>query len=342
MTPLLREHLVEAGAGNAPPGFLSRLQSEGRESAIRALFLSEELIRVLRAIRQDEVPAIPYKGPVLAARAYGNPTLRQFDDLDIVIPQRFMPIVFEQMPALGYLSKLPRGRFAAADPGAIPGEYVFVHRENRAMIEIHTERTLRHFPKVPDLNAMIRRATVVQVNGKEVPAFSREDDLLMLAVHGAKDFWARLIWIADVAELVKLSPPIAWTDLFTRANEMRIGRMLRLALLLPHKILELPLSPQADCEIRKDRMAVRLARQVRSQLFRSTQSLEGVWLRSLYRIGVAEGLWNGLRYWVRLSTAPAQEDWALLDLPRPLKRSYAILRPLRLWRKYCRRTSRSQ
>ncbi|HEV2489108.1 MAG TPA: nucleotidyltransferase family protein [Candidatus Acidoferrales bacterium] len=342
LVPLLHEHLLGVGAKKAPAEFFSQLQSLSRETALRGLFLSAELFRVLASLRQSGIPAIPYKGPVLAARAFGNPALRQFNDLDIVIPQRFMPVVFEQMSALGYISKLPRDRFPSGVSRIIPGEYVFLHSANRAMVEIHTERTLRHFPTALDLDAMISRATTVEMGGREVPAFSREDELLMLAVHGAKDFWARLIWVADIAELVKQPPEIAWKELFDRANEMKLGRMLRLGLLLARDLLGLPLSTEADREVRKYAQAAKFARRIRAQVLSGALPPNGILQRSAYRIGMVEGIWSGLRYWLRLSTAPAEEDWSMLDVPQPLERSYAILRPLRLWKKYGRRrTSRS-
>lgn len=341
LVALLREHLLEVGAEKAPAEFVSQLQSLSRETAMRGLFLGAELFRVLASLRQSGIPAIPYKGPVLAARAFGNPALRQFNDLDIVTPQRFMSGVCEQMPALDYTSKLARERYAPIGSHSIPGEYVFVHNANRAMVEIHTERTLRHFPTAPDLDAMISRATTVEMGGREVPAFSREDELLMLAVHGAKDFWARLIWVADIAELVKQPPEIAWKELFDRANEMNIGRMLRLGLLLARDLLGLPLSTEADREVRKDAQAVKFARRIRAQVLSGALPPDGILQRSVYRIGMADDIWSGLRYWLRLSTAPAEEDWSMLDVPQPLEGSYAILRPLRLWKKYRRRTSRS-
>jgi hypothetical protein len=35
-----------------------------------------------------EIPAIAYKGPTLAVSAYGNLSLRQFGDLDILVQDR--------------------------------------------------------------------------------------------------------------------------------------------------------------------------------------------------------------------------------------------------------------
>jgi len=42
----------------------------------------------------------------------------------------------------------------------------------------------------------------------------------------------------------------------------------------------------------------------------------------------------GWNYASRLTLAPAEDDWLMLRLPRPLAPLYLLLRPLRLLRKY--------
>ena len=338
LLPLLHKHLTEAAANSTSPDVLKQISQANRESALRGLLLTAELLRILDVFRQRGISAIPHKGPVLAARAYGNSSLRQFEDLDIVTPQKFMPAVYEAMQSLDYQARLPRERFVAQGSQAIPGEYVFVHRENKAMVELHTERTLRHFPTPPDVETMIGRAILVQIDNKKASAFAAEDALLMLAVHGAKDFWARLVWVADIAEIVKQSPGIDWEKLFVEARKLKVTRMLNLALSLAHEILDLALPPEIVSQIEADATVKRLTRHFVLHPVNGEAIPEGAFQRSLYRIRMVEGRWNGLRYWARLTTAPAEEDWAMADVPNRFSGSYALLRPFRLWMKYGPRT----
>ena len=342
LLPLLHKHLTEAATGSIRPDVLEKIAQANRQSALRSLFLTAELLRILDTFRQREIRAIPYKGPVLAQRAFGSSSLRQFEDLDIVTPQRFMPAVYDAMQSLDYRARLPRERFVAEGSRAIPGEYVFVHRVNRAMVELHTEWTLRHFPVRPDIEAMARRSTVVPVDGKDVAAFAAEDELLMLAVHGAKDFWSRLIWVADVAEIVKQSPKLNWQKVIAEAKRLKASRMSNLALSLAREILDLTLPPEIVGQMEADATVKRLTRRFVRHPVDGEAIPEGAFQRSLYRIRMVEGLWNGLRYWMRLSTAPAEEDWAMADIPRRFSKSYAFLRPFRLWKKYGQRSSRRE
>jgi len=343
LLPLLHHHLLrEVGPTTIPPQVLSELQARGRQSALRALFLTAELFRILDQFHRSHIFALPYKGPVLASRAYGNPSLRQFDDLDIVTLQKSMPLVYEAMASLGYQARLPRERFLATAPSAVPGEYVFVHQINRAMVEIHTELTLRHFPVPPDLEQMFSRSLMVSVDGKEVPAFAAEDLLLMLAVHGAKDFWTRLVWVADVAEIVKQSANLDWESLLIAANKMKVTRMLNLGLSLAHEIAGLALPPEIASRMQADAAVKRLTRQLGGWLLNGDPLPDGLFSRSVYRIRMTEGVWDGLRYWGRLTTAPAEEDWAMAELPARISKSYAVLRPFRLWKEYRQRAPRKR
>lgn len=340
LLPLLYEHIVEAAPAAIPPDSLAHLREQCRNNALRALFLSAELFRILDVFRRKGIAAIPYKGPVLAARAYGNPSRRQFDDLDIVVSQKLIPLVYEELTSIGYDARLPREFFLANEPRAIPGEYVFVHKTNGAMVEVHTEWTLRHFPRRPDLSAMMGRSVVVSLDGRDVPAFAVEDAVLMLAVHGAKDFWSRLIWVADIAELVQQSASIDWERLFSEAARLKAARMMNLALSLAHEILGLALPAEIARQLKNDRGVKRLVFSVREQLLNNGNPSVGLFRRSLYRIRMAENSWDGLRYWLRLSTAPAEEDWAIPYL-RGNSRWYSFLRPFRLWKKYGSRTPRT-
>ncbi|MGB7023311.1 MAG: nucleotidyltransferase family protein [Candidatus Acidiferrales bacterium] len=334
LLPLLNKHLAEAAVGSIRPDILKQISQANRESALRGLLLTAELLRILDAFRQRGIPAIPYKGPVLAARAYGSPSLRQFEDLDIVTPQRYMPEVYESMQDLDYQARLSREFFLAQRSSAVPGEYVFVHRENKAMVEWHTEWTLRHFPVRPDIEKMIARALLVRIGNKEVPAFAAEDALLMLAVHGAKDFWARLVWVADIAEIVKQSPDIDWEEVIAHARKLKVTRMLNVGLSLAHDILDFTLRPEITSLIEADTAVNRLTRQFVQHSANGEAIPEGAFQRSLYRIRMVEGLGNGLRYWARLTTAPAEEDWAMTGIPSRFSGSHAFLRPFRLWKKY--------
>jgi hypothetical protein len=335
MLPLLCECLPQH-AGVIPPETRTRFTDANRQNLLRGLFLSAELLRINESLRRRGIAVLSYKGPVLGQLAYGNPLLRQFGDLDVVVQQKFVAHIYDEMEALGYEPKFARERFVAADGKEIPGEYVFVHKVNRAMVEWHTEHTLRHFPRTPDLETMIRRGVMVSVNGREVATFAPADTMLMLCVHGAKDFWSRLIWVADVAALAEKLADADWDGIFANAKKYDAERMVALGVWLAHSIFESQLPASILQAMQAERVVVRVGQELRGQLLHTAELSGGVAWRSIYRIRMVPPIWKGTRYWIRLSMAPAEEDWMGDEHGPGSRAKYAFLRPMRLWRKYAR------
>lgn len=333
MLPLLCERLPQA-LNAIPAETKAQFSEANRRNMFRGLLLSAELLRITESLRQKGIVALCYKGPVLGQLAYGDPLLRQFGDLDIVVPQKSMAAVYGEMEALGYKAKFAHSRFLAANGKDIPGEYVFVHRTNGAMIEWHTPQTLRHFPNSPDVDAMISRSVMVPMNGRKVATFSPADTVLMLCVHGAKDFWSRLIWVADVAALAGKLNDADWSTLFTEAKKYDAERMVMLGLWMAHAVFNCRLPASILQEIESGDVVVKVGDELVDYLLHTREPSAGLAWRSIYRIRMVPSIWKGVRYWLRLSTAPAEEDWSVNQHAPGARARYALLRPMRLWRKY--------
>lgn len=328
LLPLVCEHL----------GHLSTIPDQFREAnrkdALRALFLTAEVLRITDRFSQRQVPLFPYKGPILGQLAYANPLLRQFDDLDFVVPQKFIDGVYEEMGALGYEPKFQRSRLSTEPDADIPGEYVFVHKVNRAVVEIHTEATLRHFPRPPNIQDMSRRSMEITLTGRQVATFGWADTLLLLCVHGAKDFWSRLIWIADVAEIIDRLDAPDWERLFAEAKKYDADRMLRLGLWLARVVFGAKLPGSILQNVEGDQTVARVGNELCEQLLYEKKKLRGIVWLSLYRIRMVQPTWKGALYWLRLSSAPTEEDWATSPNESGRGVRHGFRRPLRLWRKY--------
>ena len=83
--PLLYTRLTELSPGVVPEHVLAQLAVEFRRNTARNLYLTGELIRILKVFADEGIPVLPFKGPLLAQQAYGNLGLRVFLDLDLLI-----------------------------------------------------------------------------------------------------------------------------------------------------------------------------------------------------------------------------------------------------------------
>ena len=91
LLPLLARHLQTLPADTIPAAVSESLRVHQHAVALRNLGLSGELVRVLRLFAEHGIAALPFKGPTLAQFAYGDPALREFGDLDLLLRPRDVP-----------------------------------------------------------------------------------------------------------------------------------------------------------------------------------------------------------------------------------------------------------
>jgi hypothetical protein len=334
ITPLLGRHLSAVAPAAAPAAAQEQLKKTCRANTVRCLYLTAELINILRLFRSQNIPAIPYKGPVLAAQAYADLALREFEDLDIILRQSDIPKAHEIVVSLGYKPKFDWILSPGAAASLVPGEYNYRDEPRRAMVELHTELTLRHFPVKPDIGAFIRNLAPVCLSDREIPTFTAEDLLPMLCIHGAKDFWERLSWIADVSELVQSHPALDWDRVLRFAQPLHATRMLNLGLALAERVLDASLPAEIRARMQTDRVAGQVAAEVHQRLLsRPFRTLDAAG-RFQFRRRMLAGKLEGWRYAMRLAVVPSEDDWQVMRLPRVLAPLYVALRPLRLLQKY--------
>jgi Uncharacterised nucleotidyltransferase len=332
--PLVARQVSAAARDVAPPSVIDRLNKAARSNALRCLSLTAELIKVLDLLTAAGIQAMPYKGPVIAAQAYGDVALREFEDLDIIVRQRDMAKVDDVVKGLGYRPNHPWRFDPAPSSSVVPGEYDYRDEARGMIVEFHTEFTLRHFPVAPNLDEIFERLVPVMLGGHKVLTFSAEDMLTLLCVHGSKDFWERISWIADVSEFVRANPRLDWDAVFRRTDALSARRMVNVGLALASELLQAELPANVAARLERDSSAKAIASDISRRHLMRVAPERSAGERFRFRRRMVAGSVAGWRYAMRLTTQPADEDSAAMALPRPLAPVYALLRPFRLLRQY--------
>ncbi len=333
LLPIVYESIAGAAQDLVAPAQWNGVRDAAAASTTNDLSLLRELLRLHRLFEAARLPAISYKGPVLAEVAYGSAIRREYEDLDFAVPQKYIPDVVSVLRAAGYRPLFDPREAHAGEDGFAPGQYAFQSDARQILVEFHTERTLRYFPVPLDFQELGGRLMTVEIGGQRFQTFSIEDTLVMLSVHGAKHFWERLGWVLDIAELATVHA-VDWALLLEIAAKMKATRVLLLGLYLAHEVCGAAL-PESVLEIaRGDRKVQRLAREVREQYAGVSDPRAGIWRRASFRIRSSDGIGEGLRHMLRLSMSPTESDREMVRLPRPLAPLYVLLRPWRLLRKY--------
>jgi hypothetical protein len=330
--PLLALRLQDLDESIVPAETRQKLREWQRSQMVFSLSLAAELFHLLDHFTASGLEVLLTKGPALAARCYGDPGSRQYTDLDLIARGKDIHRATEMMIALGYEPKVP---LKAIEARKLPGEYVLTQRDTGLLVEFHTEHTFRYYPRPLPVERLFQRRVCVRFDGHDVPALSMEDELILICIHGAKHFWTRLMWIADVAALVSRQD-VDWIQAMAAAREVGAERMLRVGLQLTADVLGVRLPDQVVRDVHADRAAERVAAQITRRLPLGETATFGLFGRAAFRMKMRGGYLRGAAYLLRLSFSPTEEDWVSGSEEKQSWLLDAMGRPFRLARKYGR------
>src|SRR5262249_2269924 len=135
-----------------------------------------------------------------------------------------------------------------------------------SIVEVHTQRSFRYFPRPLPIEDFLQRRTTVAVDGRAIPALSAEDEFVLIAVHGAKHFWERLMWISDVAAMVHNCSKMDWKRVSHSGAEAGGEGMVRVALLLARRVLRAEIPAEMEREVALDSACARLIKKIETWL----------------------------------------------------------------------------
>lgn len=331
ITSLLASSVAQLQENLVPPEFAHKIRELHRAQVLSALQMTAELFRLADQFRDAGLDTVLVKGPTLALRAYGDTAARQYGDLDFLVRQKDIRCATELMISAGYK---PEIAVESLSSQKIPGQYLFVRIAAPLLVELHTERTMRYFPRGLPIDEFFARRQLVSVDGHHIPALAIEDELLLICIHGAKHLWERLSLVADVAALVTRQTGLNWERSFAAARAIGAERMLHTGLLLAGNLLHAALPQNVQARLQSDRSASQLAAKIATWLPSAGQTPPGLFARALYRVRMRGNAVSGLSYLLRLTFSPTQEDWPAGMENEHDGRFAALRRPIRLAKKY--------
>ncbi len=310
---LLCHSLIALNEGEAP----GEMRTAARELLERRRAANREslgqLLRILAHLRDAGIPAIPFKGPILALTAYGDLALRSFNDLDFLIRPGQIDACMRSLAELGYRQ---RGRMTPRQWRAF---YAYAGQDilfgPGAPLEPHWAVAPSTLAVALDYDGLWQRATLRALAGESVPCFAPEDELIILATHGYKEQWRALKWVADVAEFVRCHPALDWDAVLARATAQGARRIVTLALALAQALLALGLCDEAVRAMRGEPSAVMLGHGLAARFFVARERPDTIYRLSRFHWGLRENLGDRLRYAARTLTQPREPHFASIAIP---------------------------
>lgn len=307
-------------------------------NAQRNLLLTSKLCEILKWLETAGIQVLPYKGPALAAAVYGDFSFRTFSDLDLIVPETEAPRARDLLLEKGFRhrSLLSGSRLGATLKSQ--NHYQLVSECGQFLLELHWAVVPPHFSlALPTTRLFERSRPLLLAGGYLARDFSPEDLFLLLCVHGGKDYWERLSWIADVAEAIRRYPRTDWPQLLREARECGAERMVLFGFHLAREFLDADLPSEIRERCESDRALPALVERATRQLFQDDDARHHPVRSALFHMAIRERVSDRFRYaarfvWVVMT--PTEKEWSRLSLPEGLFFLYYFLRPVRLGLKY--------
>ena len=308
-----------------PSAAADALHRAARGSAVRGARVEQLLADLHAVLAAAGIPFLLLKGPALAHTAYTQPALRPYDDLDLLLRPADIPRAAAMLQAAGYRPLHPMDEADLRRQVQAGWDHGLRDPSGLAIVELCTGVAPRFFAR-PPTEALWQRAGRVAIAGADIATPCAADLLLLLALHGAKHAWSRLLWVADVAGLLARHGAEALVRAAEApARSAGCSRMLWLALeLAGHRADAATGLPGGDPTVRH--LAQRVRARWQAGLCEEPSGID----ERRFHLGSRERLRDRLRYASLLAFTPSHGDRQWVRLPGPLYPLYYLLRPIRL------------
>jgi len=332
VTPLLYKNLTFIEPVSIPDDVNKQLKEYYSNNLRINLRLYRELWSILKLFNLNNIQTLPYKGPVFALLIYGDLSLRNWGDLDILIHKSDVTKAKDLLFSLGYKLQWPKFELNNVQEKAhleSKYNYAFVNELTGIVIELHWGITPKYFSFPPRAEWLWERLETRNISGMEVLTFSPEDYLLILCMHSSNHCWERLGWISDISELIGKHPNLKWDYIIQEAEFFGVKRILLLGLLIAHEFLGTNLNQEVMELIDADSRVRILENQVILKFLNHDYIGSRAFEIPLFHLRMRERFFDKLRYCISMSS-PSSEDWVTFPTIQSNSVIFFILRPLRL------------
>jgi len=345
LVPLIFRSLEESGIA-IPSDMRDTLDRDRAGVALHSLAYTQELLQIRSAFLAESIEFAVLKGPVLGVALYNDLGLRPFGDLDILVRSYDVLRAKELLVGLGYRPDPPMTPRQERAFLAGQSAYEFFQDEKGFKVELHTALVHQRFDFHHDIEQIWAQTTSTTIGNAPICMLGTNDLLLFLCVHGAKHTWRQLIWVCDVAELIRARPSIEWSRLIDEAEQRHCARMLFLGLYLANRWLDASLPSSIQARLEREEALPVLASHVLERACAKEELRERLRTDIRFHTLVRErghDKWGqvvektgdrirGFVLNVHTAVRPSDADRAFIDLPSILSPLYLVVRPIRILR----------
>ena len=302
------------------------------------MLMSAELIKIMKLLKENQIEALAFKGPALSQMAYGDITLRQYVDLDILVDENDAFEAAKLMSENGHQTLLPLNILSNKTCLHTAKDFSLISKTGG----VHTELHWRLFEKKYNISLLScsinKKCQTVKINNHEIKTLQNELLLVYLCLHGAKHAFERIEWICDIDRLIR-SSNVNWDEAIDIAEQSHSKRSFYLGLSLAYHLLHTPLPSGTLSNINAD--DIKLIQTMTEQQMSERNTKRSEFKRNrdtfFYQSKLFDKKSDMIRFYLSTFFKISTTDCQTFVLPEKLKFFYIILRPVRLIWSYGKR-----
>ncbi|WP_428353528.1 nucleotidyltransferase domain-containing protein [Methyloprofundus sp.] len=308
---------------------LAELKQHNMTIVMQNMRMTAELTRVMQALEENAIEVLAFKGPILAQIAYGDITLRQFGDLDLLCKKEDLYRINTLLKTLQYDSVFKLTAIQQKAWLKHTHDVAYIHASTDIILEMHWSLLDNDYPLTFNLDSIWNHPDTVTIKGQRIKTFASESLLFYLCVHGSKHLWERIEWIKDI-DLIIRTQAIDWDKLAKQVNNSGFERMFLLGLSLSSDLFQTPLPTNLQQQINNQSWLKKLSRFV----INDWQQHSNMPQQTVAMLSLFPTLSLKLQYLHKIILKPSRTEYSFIDLPEKWYWCYYLVRPYLLIKKY--------
>lgn len=323
VTPLLNKALTAENKSIVPEAIGHELQDLCRRNTARNLLLWQRLESITNLLRSDHITFVPIKGTLLAKQLYGDISMRQVDDLDLLISKDDLARSSSLLEKHGFTAVHPTESL----PFLIEHGWDWPMKDPSECFHVDLSASLAAgYLCLPQAltDHITASALPSRVSGVTLPLAISPGGELLLAVHGWKHGWSRLSWSIDFTTAIYMNKNFDVNKFLSLADRFKCLGIAKNALLVAKEWF-----PELTQQINLH--SSRHADSLREQMAKVRTTPDIIPNPPINQLAAArERRIDRLMMRLRIMLEPGFGDWRLCPMPRMLWWLYYPLRIARL------------
>jgi hypothetical protein len=177
------------GAGVVELDRRETLTSRQRHTAAHLLVQTGTLLEIVQGLAALGIRVMPIKGPAWGERLYGDPVLRTWGDLDLLVSRHQVAPAREFLLKAGYRDDNPSNLRLIERSSRAEGAVHMTSGDGALHLDLHWQVSPGYGAEAVPADGFLARAEPHALLGREILAPTPADLLTMICLHGAPHRW---------------------------------------------------------------------------------------------------------------------------------------------------------